>query len=192
MTTTYAGIDYGRGQTNVNIQTGIRFGVIPSNSCNPDATEDIYQNGKDLDYEAYIDEAKAKLSQALSDYFNDYQHESGKPSKLDQAVGDAFKAISDDLSDRYEGTGDCTRMLYESDGYRIQTDGQGDLWVFESPFFTYAQFCSPCAPGACYLQNALDQPSEANKCYCLGHDWFDDYKAPYPVYSVETGELVNP
>jgi len=30
-----------------------------------------------------------------------------------------------------------------------------------------------------------------NACYCFGHDWFEDGKAPYPVYSVETGELVE-
>ena len=31
-----------------------------------------------------------------------------------------------------------------------------------------------------------------NRAYCLGHDWFDDNKAPYPVYSVETGrEIVS-
>jgi hypothetical protein len=29
------------------------------------------------------------------------------------------------------------------------------------------------------------------KAYCLGHDWFDDGRAPYPVYSVETGEWMQ-
>ena len=183
-----SGIDYGLGRTNINQQTGIRFGVIPVNALMPEAVDDLFTHGKDLDYEAYIDEAKAKLSHALSDYFSDYKHESDKPSKLDNAVESALDAISDGLSDNYEGTGDCTRMLYEKDGYRIQTDSGGDIWVFESPYFTYAQFCSPCAPGACYLTNPLDEPTDGNKCYCLGPDWFDDNKAPYTVYSVETGK----
>ena len=31
METEYAGIDYGMGRTNVNLETGIRYGVIPMN-----------------------------------------------------------------------------------------------------------------------------------------------------------------
>jgi hypothetical protein len=30
------------------------------------------------------------------------------------------------------------------------------------------------------------------KGYCFGHDWFEGGKAPYPVFSVKTGELVLP
>jgi len=32
--------------------------------------------------------------------------------------------------------------------------------------------------------------SEGVKTYCLGADWFENERAPYPVYSVATGELV--
>lgn len=188
--TNYTGIDYGLGQTNKNIETGIRFGVIPSDQCNPDATEDIWQNGTDLDYEDYIEQVKAGLRSALADYFSDHKWSDEKQSKLDQATEDAFEAISDRLNDNYEGTGDYTRMRYEQDGYVLQTDSGGDLWVFKSPYFTYAQFCSPCAPGACYLTSPLDEPNENNKCYCLGPDWFEDDKAPYPVYSIETGKAL--
>ena len=49
MTTNYKGIDYGSGQTNLNTQTGIRYGVIPQGEVSPDALEDIFQNGTDLD-----------------------------------------------------------------------------------------------------------------------------------------------
>ncbi len=184
-------IDYAGNQpVNRNTETGIRYGVIPSTACNPDATEDVFQHGKDLDYEDYLNEAKIKLSHALADYFSNHAYD-GKPSKLDQVVDDAFDAISDSLADNYEGTGDCTRMFYERDGCRLQIDGSGDLWVLESPYFTYAQFCSPCAPGACYLLNALETPDENNRAYCLWSDWFDDGKAPYVVYSVATGQIVN-
>jgi hypothetical protein len=61
--------------------------------------------------------------------------------------------------------------------------------VTDSPFYTFAQFCSPCVPGAGNLDNAMD---EGVKTYCLGHDWFESGKAPYPVYSVTSGELVDP
>lgn len=63
------------------------------------------------------------------------------------------------------------------------------LMIIESPYFTYAQFCSPCVPGAGDL-NSINP--DGAKTYCLGHDWFEDDTAPYPVYSVETGEVVEP
>jgi len=31
-----AGIDYGLGKTNIDLETGIRYGVIALNNCNPD------------------------------------------------------------------------------------------------------------------------------------------------------------
>jgi hypothetical protein len=83
--------------------------------------------------------------------------------------------------------------VYKREGYHAhQSQDDCDIWIEKSPYFTYAQFCSPCAPGACYLRNDLSEPNEDNKAYCFGHDWFEDGKAPYPVYSVETGELVHP
>lgn len=70
----------------------------------------------------------------------------------------------------------------------LGTDDQ-DIFITKSIYYTHAQFCSPCAPGAGYLLN----PCEAGpKTYCFGHDWFEGNKAPYPVYSVETGLIINP
>lgn len=176
--TNYAGIDYsGPGsKTNRSSETGIRYGIIPSNALNQDALEDVYQNGTDEDYESHIESIKASLKSCLKEF------------GLEDAAEDAFDAISDSIGDRYSPCGDCTRYSYDSDGYKLQIASDGDVWVFESKYFTYAQFCSPCAPGACYLKSPLESPSEANKCYCLGPDWFDkESPCPYPVYSVETG-----
>lgn len=174
----------------MDADTGIRFGVIGQNheSLNPDAVQDIWQHGTDLAFENYQTEVKQSIRNALSDYFSDMQWKDGTPSKLDNATENAFEAISDSLGDSYEGM-TSGPMLYEKDGFKIQSD-ETDLWVLKSPYFTYAQFCSPCAPGACYLTNPLDEPHAENKCYCLGSDWFEDEKAPYPIYSVETGELI--
>ena len=85
-------------------------------------------------------------------------------------------------------------VFYYDDGetQAEQSADDVDIFVCKSPYFTYAQFCSPCAPGAGYLLNPLTEPDPGNKAYCFGHDWFESGKAPYPVYSVETGELVRP
>lgn len=173
----YPGIDYGFGQTNIDTETGIRFGVIGQNAehLSLDATQDLWTYGKNLSFENFQSRVKTGLKGALSDYFS---------SKLDDAVNQAFEAIEDDLNDGYQSESDI--YLYEQDGYVIQT-GETDLTVLKSPYFTRAQFCSPRAPGAGHLEN----PCETGpKTYCLGHDWFEDNQAPYPVYSVASGELI--
>jgi hypothetical protein len=184
-TTNYAGINYAMpgSTTNTNPKTGIRYGIIPSHSVAPEAVSDIYDNGDDLDLRDYLESVRIALKSALSDFYHG--------ERLEASAESAFEAL-DDIGDTYQQTGDCVRMVYSRDGYKLETDSDGDVWCFESPFFTYAQFCSPCAPGACYLKNPLDNESPENKCYCLGKDWFDDDDAPcpYPMYSVATGQLV--
>lgn len=184
----YAGIDYGLGMSNTDKETGIRYGLIGQNAetLNHDATEDIFQFGKNVSFETYVDEFKLKLRSAMEDYFSSSKWSGEKKSKLDQAVDNAFDAVEQDVSDNYQSDNDC--YLYEKDGYKIHTT-ESELWVTLSPFYTHAQFCSPCAPGA----GNLDSPcADGPKTYCLGHDWFEDCKAPYPVYSVADGKEVLP
>lgn len=79
--------------------------------------------------------------------------------------------------------------------YKATSDEYGDIFVIESPYFTYAQFCSPCAPGACHLLNPLEEKIDDNRAYCFGPDWFDTddgEEIPYPIYRVDTGEQVYP
>ena len=205
MKTENKGIDYsGPGATcNRNVKTGIRYGIIPQHDVMAEALDDIFTHGKDLDFEAYIKGAKDEIRRTLADYFSDYKRTSGN-SPLDCSVENAFDAISDNLGDNYQSDG-AARMEYEIDGYKLMTDGSGDLWVLESKFFTYARFCSPCAPGACHLDCPLDNtpipghkgqpPNDEslanNRAYCLGADWFENEKAPYPIYSVATGKLIS-
>ena len=72
---------------------------------------------------------------------------------------------------------------YASDRYILTTDSDCiDLFVIKSPYYTFAQFCSPCAPGACYLPNHITPEKPINnKCYCLGAEWFD-IKPNYTIY----------
>lgn len=74
------------------------------------------------------------------------------------------------------------------DGEYAMTDClDSDVMVLKSPYYTFACYCSPCVPGAGNLDSADPQ---GVKTYCLGHDWFEDGAAPYPVYRVDTNELV--
>lgn len=86
-------------------------------------------------------------------------------------------------------------MELDAQGYDLN-DGEyvafcgddGDIFVISSPYYTYAQFCSPCAPGAIFLMSPT--PNGA-KGYCFDASWFDSGVAPYPVYRVDTGEEIK-
>lgn len=184
MSTKYAGIDYSAGQqVNRNKETGIRYGIIPANSIGQ-----AWYDSAEPDYgDPHCPQCGNDVKPARGEYakYDHAKHESA------DYVCHHCKAVfggESAFSDESQG---CT---YEGDGITAFEDSQGDVWVTQSPYFTYAQFCSPCAPGACYLRNPLDAQDkpEANKCYCLPADWFDDESpCPYPVYSVATGELIT-
>lgn len=81
-------------------------------------------------------------------------------------------------------------FTYSDEGYECTQSGDdSDIFITRSPFYTFAPYCSPCAPGAVYLRDANP---EGVKGYCFGHDWFEAGRAPYPVYRVDTGEEVPP
>ena len=162
----YPGINYALNTgANVDKLTGIHFGVISQNSLMPEALDDFYTHGKDLAY----DEAVEELQAVHAD----------NPEGLELAL--------EDLNCNWELQ--ASNLLYESNGYKLTGCLDSDLFILRSPFFTHVQYCSPCVPGA----GNLDSPCEAGpKTYCLDGSWFEDGKAPYPVYSVETGELVKP
>lgn len=80
-------------------------------------------------------------------------------------------------------------FICNEDGYEAECGDDGDIFITKSKYYTECQYCSPCAPGAGYLMNPIP---EGVKSYCFGADWFDDSKAPYPVYLVATGEEVKP
>lgn len=158
--------------TNMNPETGIRYGVIPQN--------DVLQ--------AWCDSSEPW-------YFPGCPH---CGDEIDQEIIDSacndFGEVRCPHCNEVLNSGDFGNeeptCYYVDDGETVAECGEsGDIFVTSSKFFTFAPLCSPCALGACYLRDANEY---GEKSYCLGHDWFDDGVAPYPVYSVETGELVNP
>ncbi len=200
-TTNYPGIDYaGPGSTvNRDSLTGIRYGIIRGNDLMAEVLDDITVHGEDLGFKAAEEELKTELRHALEDYFSDW----ADSKRLTNAVENAFDAL-DGWADGIDTSGP---WQWEKEGYSVRLAEDGDVWVFKSPFYTYAQFCSPCAPGACHLGNPLDVKVQAgiasilnagegetfvnsNQCYCLDRSWFDDEKAPYRMWRVDTNEEV--
>lgn len=162
--TDYAGIDYGHGMTNIDQKTGTRFGIIPSRYVS-----EAWWN----DSENHYEETCPKCGESVDDYYC-------SRCKLEWNSEDCYSE-------------EPTSITYNKNGYKCyQSGSDSDIFVEKSPFYTYAQFCSPCAPGACHLENPLFERVGNNRCYCFGIDWFDDLEdCHYDIYSVETNELVH-
>jgi hypothetical protein len=162
--------------TNRNPESGIRYGVINQQQVG----------------QVWYDEAEADYGEPQE---AECPHCSANVPVLDKTQwGGEFecprceKTFEVELPDFAEPLS----FFVKQDDLEAECGEDGDIFIIKSLYFTYAQFCSPCAPGACYLMNWLEEANEDNKAYCFGHDWFEDGKAPYPVYSVATGQLVQP
>jgi len=198
--TTYKGVDYGMGKTNIG-EKGIRFGVINQNEVGQAWFEQA-----EADYgpptcpkcgnEAIILETISRESDPPGSWVS---FETVIPKHMENWKEENRGCIEyacehcEYLFSSDDAFGDePLAFSYTGSIYKIHQSGNDtDLFIEKSPFFTYAQFCSPCAPGAVYLMNPLDEPDQNNKGYCLGHDWFESGKAPYKVFNVETGEEVS-
>lgn len=172
--TDYAGIDYsGPGSTvNRDEETGIRYGMICQHSIEQEAINAIYENGEDLGFAEMQQQAKDELARAIASALEPY----GEVSDPDELAAEII-----DNSVEWGDAQEAGPFAWLEDGYSVQTTSDNNLWVFKSPYYTYAQFCSPCVPGAGNLDTFC---ADGPRTYCLGHDWFEGGKAPYPVYLV--------
>ncbi len=163
--------------SNHDQETGYRYGVISPHSINQDALGDVYANGIDPHYEAGKEELLNDIKELCENHNLDYE----------RINTDSFV---DEFSDNYQdgGDGQCD---YSDKEYTLHVSGDNfGIFVMKSPYYTYCRGCSPCAPGAGDLDASFDPDEyEITEAYhrtlCLGHDWFDDGKAPYRVFRVE-------
>jgi hypothetical protein len=209
------GIDYGMGTTNIDLATGIRFGVVPMNALSPYAWDDLeadygephcpkcgndaVKGDSDIDADV-VDERYPNVHTCDDDCRADGCHGPDKADvsrddlgyeTLHHACGDYACDSCGVLFDGEDAYGEEAIGHTLDDGEYKATVGQdGDLFVLSSPYYTHARFCSPCAPGACYLTNPTDKSGP--RAYCLGHEWFENGKAPYPIFRIADGTLVKP
>jgi ribosomal protein L37AE/L43A len=162
------GIDYGMGTTNVDRTNGIRYGVISMN--------DVLQ--------AWCDCSEG-------DYGEPHCPHCGGELPRDLFSNGRFPCphCEEQCEDWDCWSDEAIGWSVDDGEYKAESGSSGDVFVLCSPYFTRAQFCSPCAPGACHLAHPMD---DGERAYCFGHDWFDGGVAPYPVYRVDTGEMVEP
>jgi ribosomal protein L37AE/L43A len=175
-----AGIDYGHGTTNIDHATGIRYGVISQHS--------VTQAWADSAEPDYGPASCPKCGNDAAEYDAD-KH--GHCASYHRAQCDDFACEACEICfESGDAFGDEPRSWsYSGDGYELVDCLDSDIMVLKSQFYTLGNYCSPCVPGGVSLESS--NPDGA-KAYCLGHDWFEEGKAPYPVYSVETGKEVAP
>ena len=161
------------GQANVDPKTGIRYGVISQHSVG----EQWYENA----------EPEYGTPEEITCPECELEIWAGSNTKWGDEITcpECGQLVEVQIPDMTEPAG----WSYEGEGYKLSDCLDTDIFVLDSPYYTFAQFCSPCVPGA----GNLDTPLEGGvKCYCLGHDWFESNEAPYPVYRVSDNTLVNP
>jgi len=172
---THKGIDYSLGQSNFDPKTGIHFGVIGMNSIMLEASED---------FEPYYGEphcpkcgnAAIEATESLM-VENEWDNYSEHGCRDFACLGcEHYLDSSEVYPEESQG------FTYERDSYRLTDCLDSDIFVLASPFYTRAQFCSPCVPGAGNLDNPCE---DGPKTYALGHDWFENGRAPYRVFRVE-------
>lgn len=167
-----AGIDYGLSQSNRDLFTGIRYGVISQHSLSGEALSDMepdYGDPSCPECGGEVTDSDGEKGED-KDYWCENCH---KVYWSDQVFGD-----------------EPINHVYEDGRYSLEDCLDSDVMVLRSPYYTYARFCSPCCPGA----GDLDSPtikSSGVKTYALGPEWFEDEKLPYPLYLVDNDELVG-
>jgi len=194
------GIDYGHSKTNIDLKTGIRYGIISQHSVNPDAMEDVYQ-GDNLTYNDAVADLLEQVEAAL---FEILRATAMSREQAKDVARQAAENLLDDVGGDAVGETDNAIYGYSQDGYELRTTSDNELFVFKSPYYTYARYCSPCVPGAGNLDDAVDvdafdgsntapaaiaemeeQMAECGvRTYCLGLDFFENGQAPYPIFTV--------
>lgn len=161
------GIDYGKGKTNIDQETGIRYGAVSCNSlaaCWADAREDDYGpptcprcgNSGDKIRKDAMEEISEK------EFLERYKPHSKRYSSFDftcEQCGIFFDS-TDAFPDEPLGWSINLTVRDETPIGEV-TDGDGDkvsliatnlldndMLIVKSRYFTFAPFCSSCVPGA--------------------------------------------
>ncbi len=180
--------DYGLGQTNIDKKNGIRYGVISQHEV----------------LQAWADSSEAYYGDPHCPGCGNDAIESGDDEEGILTDREGYKvsrgACGDFACDRCKIRFDADEAygdepishFIDDEEYSAECGDSGDIFITKSPYYTFAPFCSPCAPGAGYLADAgKHDDSSGMKTYCFGRDWFDDEKCPYKYFDVKTGEEVK-
>lgn len=167
------GIDYGMGLTNVDNETGIRFGVLPMREVTQAWCEDS---------EPQYGEPDISDCDCPDCGHNDGESHSWGDGLICEECGNDWELEFPDCAEP------LCHQIDDGEYVATQSNDDCDIFITKSPYYTKCGFCSPCAPGAGYLLTESDDC----KAYCFGHDWFESGRAPYTVYNVADDSIIEP
>lgn len=196
MNTNYGGIDYSLGRSNVNTETGIHYGVIAANSVDMDMLSEAQAAGADYGKptcpKCGCEVKRSDDDTLLADVEMDdivfregiQAAPDGTPDWFDHKDFTCVACEACYWSDEVYGE-EVSDWSHEANGYQLTGCLDNDVFVLASPYYTFAQYCSPCVPGA----GNLDSPcADGAKTYCLGPEWFNTKNPmPYSCYRVADG-----
>jgi|GEM_PF-1506189 len=184
------GIDYSgpSGTCNRDPETGIRYGIISLHKLGEFSADSF-----EAEYDACCPHCQADWPDNAETKFypaSNLDENGEERPRYERRAGYYATCPACEKLVREDDTigEEPSRHVLKDEGYEGMLDSSQDAWCFKSPFFTRAAFCSPCAPGAVSLSSPCD---DGERAYCFGHDWFEGGAAPYPIYSVETGDVVR-
>ncbi len=154
--------DYFPPQPNTNPDTGIRYGIISSNSLHSDVINEIQSCGTDVHYEDAMNDLRDAIKRACSDYM--------PQESIDEVAELAVENASQEFYN------DEPIHEFELDGVKGRTTWLGGallVWIFESPFQTHTQLCSPCVPNCGDLDNLMSDEG-GYPCYDVPPTWRDN------------------
>jgi hypothetical protein len=175
--------------SNVNQETGIRYGVIALNSLDQDLAQELQfgANAVDLSYEQAYSDAKAEATAAYGRFKEEAELAASETDLnmsdrareafvenhvLNASEGRDLLQYEDDameqFSDLYQSCEPTIEGAYGGVKYRISwLGGAPMLWVLDSPWTTIGKLCSPCVPGAV----DLDAGCGESEGYDVPQDW---------------------
>lgn len=185
------GIDYGRGLSNIDRETGIRFGIVSANEMGEGFWDDVESEydpscpkcGGDLT-EDQVSDLDANAKPHESKYIKGYFKHMAPCPHCEELIS------VDDITPE-----EPSRNVIKSDGIEGFVDSHNDVWITKSPFYTYGTFCSPCAPGACSIGTKYnDSDTDLPRAYCLPYSWYDERTPikPGTVFRVKDDSVVQP
>lgn len=170
--------------SNRNLKTGYPYSVVAGIHLDQYVFNELmYTSGKDLNYEAAYNEAKAAAKSKFQDLREKYEQlaaDNGAAADLVSSAADELMEAAEEchnesdeesfvdqemeqFSDTFSSDSDCIHVEGEHEGVRYMIGSLGGaslVWSINGPLGKVRSLCSPCVPGAADLDSGYILPDE--------------------------------
>lgn len=158
--------------SNVNPDTGVRYGVIALNNLDSELGQELMfgAKAKDLTYLSAYAEAEAKAQQEADEAASE---QGISDDELESFCEDRVEAAMEQFTDTWQCDEPTIEGTHDDVKYQVSWLGGAPLlWVLHSPHIVHAnRLCSPCVPNAADLDSGLATDGTGFECYGIPDDW---------------------